>query len=50
MIAAWPGIQPAVRGAAQLLALRVTTSHMLPVEADLIAEARLLAEGLLGND
>lgn len=44
-----PGISPAIQRSAGLLLLRVTPAYTLPVEADLIAEARLLAKELLGE-
>jgi hypothetical protein len=43
-----PGISPAAQRAASLLLLRVTPDFTLPEEVDLIAEARLLAQELLG--
>lgn len=44
-----PGISSQVAQSADLLLRRVTTEHTLPVEADLIAEARQLRQELLGE-
>ena len=44
-----PGLSPGAQRAAALLLLRVTPDYTLPVEADLISEARLLAEELLAE-
>ena len=44
-----PGISPQVAQAADLLLRRVTEEYNLPVEADLIAEARWLRQELLGE-
>jgi len=41
-------VPPAAIAAANRLLLRVTTGHTLPVEADLLADARLLRQQLLG--
>jgi hypothetical protein len=42
-----PGISPEVLAAAEHLLARITPEHSLPVEADLIAEARWLRSRLL---
>ena len=42
-----PDISPRVRQAAEYLLIHVTPEHALPVQADLIAEARWLAEFLI---
>lgn len=42
-----PGLPPAARQAVARLLLRVTSEHTLPVEADLLAEARRLKQLLL---
>lgn len=44
-----PGISIQARDAIEKLLLRVTVDHDLPVETDLIGEARRLAEELLGD-
>ena len=44
-----PGMSAANREIAKHLTLRVTTDHTLPVDVDLIAEARKLAANLLGE-
>jgi hypothetical protein len=44
-----PGTSPQVAQTADLLLRRVTVEHTLPVEADLIAEARWLRQELLGE-
>jgi hypothetical protein len=44
-----PDIRPEVKEVAGHFLVRVTTDHQLPVGADLIAEARWLAEELLGE-
>jgi hypothetical protein len=44
-----PGITPQARDAIQKLLLRVTVEHNLPVQTDLIKEARRLADELLGD-
>jgi len=43
-LAGLPGLDPDLAAAARLLTLRVTEEFRLPVEADLIAEARRLCE------
>lgn len=45
-LAAFPGLAPDLRLAAQHLILRVTYEHTLPIDADLIADARTLIGGL----
>jgi hypothetical protein len=45
----FPGLAPDLRSAASHLTLRVTGEFALPVEADLIAEARKLCESLDQN-
>ena len=44
-----PGISSQVTHSADLLLKRVTIEHTLPLEADLIAEARWLRQELLGE-
>jgi hypothetical protein len=44
-----PGMSAANREIAEHLTLRVTTDHTLPIDVDLIAEARKLAANLLGE-
>ena len=46
-LASLPEIPEQVRTVAQHFLVRITPEHTLPVEADLIAEARWLAETLL---
>lgn len=41
-------LTPQARRSLNLFLLRVTTDHALPVEADLVAEAKWLAQTLLG--
>ncbi|MEW5868322.1 MAG: hypothetical protein AB1894_03540 [Chloroflexota bacterium] len=43
-----PRLPPDLVESVEHLLLRVTPEHNLPVQADLIAEARRLSEGLLG--
>ena len=45
-LSGFPGLAPDLRTAARHLTLRVTGDFTLPVEADLIAEARKLCETL----
>jgi hypothetical protein len=45
-----PELSPKVREVAEHFLLRITHDHELPVEADLIAEARWLKRHLLGPD
>jgi hypothetical protein len=44
-----PGVSPRAAQAAERLLARVTPEYTLPVEADLIAEARQLRQELLGE-
>jgi hypothetical protein len=44
-----PGISPRVAQTADHFLSRVTTEHTLPIEADLITEARWLRQELLGE-
>lgn len=44
-----PGISPEILAAAEHLLTRITPEHTLPVEADLIAEARWLRSQLLNE-
>lgn len=44
-----PGVSPDALQAAARLLERVTPEHVLPVEANLIAESRLLRQELLGE-
>jgi hypothetical protein len=44
-----PRLHPRARAAAERLLLRVTMEHTLPVEGDLLADARLLKAQLLGK-
>jgi len=44
-----PDVPEQVREVARHFLVRITPEHSLPVEADLIAEARWLAETLLAN-
>jgi len=44
-----PGLSPGALQAASHLLERVTPEYILPVEADLIAESRLLRQELLGE-
>jgi hypothetical protein len=46
-LAAQPDTPPPVRAVAGYFLLRITTDHELPVEVDLIAQARWLAKALL---
>lgn len=48
-LAADPHLPPDLRQAAVNLTLRVTEEFTLPVEADLLAEARRLCRGLVGE-
>jgi hypothetical protein len=48
-LAGRPGLDPDLRSASVKLTQRVTEEFRLPLQADLIAEARLLARGLLGD-
>lgn len=47
---ALPGLSPQIQAVIEHFLVRITTSHELPVEADLIAEARWLAGELLGSE
>jgi hypothetical protein len=47
-LAALPDISPQARAVAGHFLLRITPDHDLPVAADLLAEARWLAQELLG--
>ncbi|RPI33238.1 MAG: hypothetical protein EHM70_06640 [Chloroflexota bacterium] len=42
-----PDVSPAVRETAEHFLARITPDHTLPVDADLVAEARWLAQELL---
>ncbi|MFZ5819323.1 MAG: hypothetical protein ACOYYJ_05420 [Chloroflexota bacterium] len=44
-----PRIPPDLKQAAAYLTLRVTEEFKLPVDVDLLEEARKLSDGLLGN-
>jgi hypothetical protein len=44
-----PGVSPQTSQTAALLLTRLTPEHTLPVDADLIAEARFLRQELLGE-
>ncbi len=46
LLSEFPGLSPELRSAAAHLTLRVTEEFKLPVDADLLAEARLLCERL----
>jgi hypothetical protein len=48
-LATLPGIDPQVRATAEHFLVRITPDHKLPMEADLISEARWLAMHLLGE-
>ncbi len=48
-LAALPDVPEQVRQVAEHFLVRITPEHTLPVEADLIAEARWLAVQLLGD-
>jgi hypothetical protein len=48
-LAALPDLQQDVRQIAEHFLLRITPEHTLPVEADLVAEARWLAAQLLDD-
>lgn len=46
-LSSMPDVSPSVQEAAQVLLLRITPEHGLPVESDLIEKARWLREELL---
>jgi hypothetical protein len=48
-LAALPGIEPDVLEAVERLLVRITPEHTLPVDADLLSEARRLRSRLLGE-
>ena len=48
-LVALPSTTPLVQETAMRLLLRITPEHTLPIEADLIASARWLAQELLGE-
>ncbi len=50
LLGAWPGVPEGVGEVVAHMTTRVNTSYELPVDADLVAEARWLAEALLTED
>ena len=49
MLQSLPGISPNTKEVTGHFLARITPEHQLPIDADLIAEARWLAEELLGE-
>lgn len=50
MLAEQPDVSPKVREVSRHMLLRITPDHQLPVEADLVGEARWLAAELLDHE
>ncbi len=46
----WPDLPPGAVDVIDHMTLRVNEDYELPVEADLVAEARWLAQALLGEE